>query len=146
MEKIKQNSPTNISVSESVVTSVCNKIIQILNNEQIKPEEVVVVLSQLLIYTGKSISKKDINFDDVAWEELEKEYYSSNKDNDLGLGLVLNGASIMQALNINIINDLKKEDKNVQVPTASKVSQKNRSVSSRSKTSSRNSGRVNRKA
>jgi hypothetical protein len=133
-------------VSESVVTSVCNKIIQILNNEQIKPEEVVVVLSQLLIYAGKSISKKDINFDDVAWEELEKEYYSSNKDNDLGLGLVLNGASIMQALNINIINDLKKEDKNVQVPTASKVSQKNRSVSSRSKTSSRNSGRVNRKA
>jgi hypothetical protein len=139
MEKINQNRQENLTVSESTVTSICNKIINILNKEQIKLEEAVVVLAQLLIYTGKSISLKDIDFDNASWEDLEKEYYSNNKDNDIGLGLILNGGSIMQALNITIINDLNKGKDNVQVSTTRKIPQKNSSAANRSKASSRKS-------
>jgi hypothetical protein len=139
MEKIRQNRQENLAVSESTVTSICNKIINILNKEQIKLEETVVVLAQLLIYTGKSISLKDIDFDNASWEDLEKEYYSNNKDNDIGLGLILNGGSIMQALNITIINDLNKGKDNVQISTTRKIPQKNSSATNRSKASSRKS-------
>ena len=45
--------------------------------------------------------RKDVESLEKKCEELEKQYYSNNKTNDIGLGLVLNGGSIMQAMNYN---------------------------------------------
>ena len=122
-----------MSVKESNVTSICNEVIQLFNQKNLSKEELPIVLAQLLIYCGLSITEKDIDINSISWEDLEKEYYSNNKDNDIGLGLVLNGGSIMQATNINIIKNsdetAKKGITNVQVSTSRKISQENSTTS-----------------
>jgi hypothetical protein len=136
-----------MQINESNVTNICNKIITIFNKEKVPHEEIPVVLAQLLIYCGGSISNKDINWQTVNWEELERIYYSDNKDNDIGLGLVLNGGAIMQALNINIQRSgdatANKGNNNVQISTSTKTAQKNSSITTRSKTSKRVPRRTN---
>ena len=89
-----------MSIQESNITSICNEVIQIFNSKDLSDQEVALTLAQLLIYCGISISKKNIDIHNISWEILEKEYYSNNNDNDLGLGLALNGGSIMQVLNL----------------------------------------------
>lgn len=75
-----------------------NLCIDILNNSNLTNSELVATLAQLLIYSGEAISSKDIDVRDLDIVKLEEEYYGNNKDNDIGLGLILNGASIMSAL------------------------------------------------
>lgn len=60
-----------------------------------------IILAQLLIYSGASITQSKIDLNNINWQELEKKYYSNDKTNDIGLGLVLNGGSIMRAINFN---------------------------------------------
>lgn len=130
-----------MQVHESNVTFICNEIIKILNKHKASNEEIPIVLAQLLIYCGKGISQKNIDFNSTAWEELERLYYSENKDNDIGLGLVLNGGAMMQALNINIIKDsdatANKGIRNVQVSTKPQNPQKSSSATTRPKASKR---------
>lgn len=122
-----------MSVQESNITSVCNEVIQVFNSRQLSEQEIPIVLAQLLIYCGVSISKKDLDIGNLSWEILEKEYYGNNKDNDVGLGLVLNGGAIMQALNINYSQNgdetAKQGKTNVQISTSFKTSQENRTTS-----------------
>lgn len=124
-----------MSVKESHITSICNEVIQIFNSKQPSEQEVAIVLAQLLIYCGVSISKKDLDINNISWEALEQEYYGNNKDNDIGLGLVLNGGAIMQALNINYeknSDETAKQGKtNVQVSTSFKNSQENSTTTTR---------------
>jgi hypothetical protein len=132
-----------MSVKESVITVVCNQIITYLKKSKLSDEELTVSLAQLLIYCGASISKMNIDLKTISWEELEKEYYTNNQSNDLGLGLILNGGTIMQAINIKIEKDsdatATKGKSNVQVSATIKNSQKSSSATNRSKTSKRKS-------
>lgn len=137
-----------MAIRESNVTAVVNQVINQLNKHQITKEEIPVVLAQLLIYCGKSISNKDIDLSKVSMDDLEREYYSNNKDNDIGLGLVLNGGTIMQALNVDIQKNnsdetANKGNKNVQVSTSRKIPQKSSAATSRPKTSKRITRRSN---
>jgi uncharacterized protein YvpB len=75
-----------------------NKCAEILNQSDLTAKEMVVALAQLLIYTGQAITKKEIDIREADLDQLYKEYYANNKENDMGLGLILNGASIMSAL------------------------------------------------
>lgn len=132
-----------MSVKESVITTVCNQVITYLKKSELSNEELTVSLAQLLIYCGASISKMNIDLKTISWEELEKEYYTNNQSNDLGLGLILNGGTIMQAINIKIEKDsdvtATKGKSNVQIPSALKNSQKNSPTTNRPKASKRKS-------
>lgn len=125
-----------MSIQESTITSICNEVIQIFNSKELSEQEISITLAQLLIYCGVSISKKELDINNLSWEILEKEYYGNNKDNDIGLGLVLNGGAIMQALNINYSTNgdetAKQGKTNVQVSTSFKNSQENRTTTTRS--------------
>jgi hypothetical protein len=71
------------------VVSTTNKIIEQLNEQDLSLNETIAVLGQLLIYTGGSLSKQEIDFDDIDWNKLEKIYYMNDQDNDVGLGVML---------------------------------------------------------
>jgi hypothetical protein len=117
------------------ITKAHNQCAQILNNSDLTQTELVVTLAQLLIYSGESITKKEIDVRDLDLEELEKEYYANNKENDIGLGLILNGASIMGAISNFIKGNVtanKENHNDNQVSTTTKISQKNSSASDRS--------------
>ena len=79
-----------------------DKCASILNKSDLTNTELVVTLAQLLMRSGQAITKKDIDIREIKLDDLYKEYYANNKENDIGLGLILNGASIMEAMvNIN---------------------------------------------
>ena len=84
------------------ITEAHNQCVDILNNFGLTQKELVVTLAQLLIYSGSAITKKEIDIYDMDLDALNKEYYSNNSDNDVGLGLILNGASIMGAIKNSI--------------------------------------------
>ena len=103
-----------------------NQCAEILNDSDLTSSELVATLAQLLIYSGQAISEKSIDVRDIDLRDLEKDYYSDNKTNDIGLGLILNGASIMGALSSNIKGDVtanKEIHNDNQVPTTTQVSQ-----------------------
>ena len=75
-----------------------NILIEILNNAELSDSELTATLAQLLIYSGQAITKKDIDIYNMNLDYLNKEYYANNRENDMGLGLILNGASIMGAI------------------------------------------------
>ena len=84
------------------ITDIHNKCVEILNQSDLSMKELVTVLAQLLIYTGGSITQKEIDIHNIDLDSLNREYYADNSKNDIGLGLILNGASIMGAIkNIN---------------------------------------------
>ena len=83
-----------------------NQCADILNELNLTNSELVATLAQLLIYSGQSLTEKQIDVRDIDLQELEKEYYGNNGANDIGLGLILNGASIMGALSSNIKGDV----------------------------------------
>ncbi len=88
------------------IRSVHNQCIEVLNNSELTESELIAVLAQLLIHSGASITKKDLDIFNMDLDTLHKEYYANNKENDIGLGLVLNGASIMGAIPDNIKRDV----------------------------------------
>lgn len=75
-----------------------NKCANVINESDLTQDELIATLAQLLIYSGQAITKKDIDIYSMDLYELDKEYYAQNSDNDIGLGLILNGASIMGTL------------------------------------------------
>jgi len=75
-----------------------NILIEILNNAELTDSELTATLAQLLIYSGQAITNKDIDIHNMNLDYLNKEYYANNRENDMGLGLILNGASIMGAI------------------------------------------------
>lgn len=83
-----------------------NQCADILNTLNLTNSELVATLAQLLIYSGQALTEKQIDVRDIDLPELEKEYYGNNSSNDIGLGLILNGASIMGALSSNIKGDV----------------------------------------
>jgi hypothetical protein len=83
-----------------------NQCAEILNGLNLTNSELVATLAQLLIYSGQALTEKQIDVRDIDLQELEKEYYGNNNTNDIGLGLILNGASIMGALSSNIKGDV----------------------------------------
>lgn len=89
-------------VNQEKVTGAHNQCIEILNEIDLNQSELVATLGQLLIYCGDAISKKEIDIFNMNLSDLHKEYYANNSENDIGLGLVLNGASIMGAISDNI--------------------------------------------
>lgn len=116
-------------MNKNKITKTHNKIVEILNNSDLKNNELVATLGQLLIHSGFSITNKKISKENLNWEELEKIYYSNNSDNDIGLGLILNGGSIMQAIQQNSDSTgdetaLNKEKNDDQVSSTSEISQK----------------------
>jgi len=112
-----------------------SQCVDILNESNLTKNELVATLAQLLIYSGQAITNKTIDVRDMNLRQLEKEYYANNKENDIGLGLILNGASIMGALDTNITGNVtanKENHNDNQVSTTTKVSQENSSTSGRS--------------
>jgi len=93
-------------MEETKIKDAHNQCIDILNNSELSEVELVAVLAQLLIYSGRAITSKDIDLHSMNLEALQKQYYADNADNDLGLGLILNGASIMGAIPDNIKGDV----------------------------------------
>jgi len=96
------NSNIIIFMNTKKITDTHNIIIEILNNAELTNSELTTVLAQLLIYSGQAITKKDIDIYNMNLEYLNREYYINNQDNDIGLGLILNGASIMGAISEQI--------------------------------------------
>lgn len=82
-----------------------NSCVGILNNSELSNKELVATLAQLLIYSGQAITEKEIDIYKMNIDELNKEYYGNNKENDLGLGLILNGSSIMSTVSREINSD-----------------------------------------
>jgi len=109
-----------------------NKIVEILNTNDLTKDELVATLGQLLIYSGEALTNKTIDIHEINLSDLEKEYYGNNKDNDIGLGLILNGASIMGTLNNKITgNEIAQGESNDdQVSTTTKIPQENSTTSS----------------
>lgn len=93
-------------MDENKIREAHNKCAEILNTSDLSKYELIAALAQLLIYSGEAISDKDIDIHEMNLEELHKEYYANNKNNDIGLGLILNGASIMGAIPNNIKRDV----------------------------------------
>ena len=115
------------------IKSTNNKIIDILNESNLNNNEITTLLGQLLIRTGAAISPLDLDIDNLNWRQLETLYYTENEDNDIGLGLLLNGGSIMQAVNHLITStgneNAHKGNDNDQVSTTNQNSQKSSSTS-----------------
>lgn len=122
-------------LTEQKVVEINNKLVGILNEYELTDYELVLILSQLLIYSGHSITKKNIDLDSVSWDDLYQAYYTDNNDNDIGLGLILNGASMTSALPEDVLNQIKGDVtanqgvKNDQVSSTTKVSQESSSAS-----------------
>jgi hypothetical protein len=124
------------------VVSTTNKIIEQLNEQDLSLNETIAVLGQLLIYTGGSLSKQEIDFDDIDWNKLERIYYMNDQDNDVGLGVMLNGGNIMQAINDEFITsnaNAKETTNDNQVSATNQISQKISTASSRSSKTKRRS-------
>jgi hypothetical protein len=114
------------------VVSTTNKIIEQINTSDLSFNETIAVLGQTLIYSGIALSKLDIDIDNLDWDKLERIYYM-NDDNDMGLGVLLNGGAIMQAINDEFItsNETAKENSNDnQVSTTNQISQEDSSTTS----------------
>lgn len=114
------------------ITDAHNKCIEILNESDLTKTELVATLAQLLIYSGQAITSKSIDVRDIAFADLQKEYYANNQDNDIGIGLILNGASIMGTLN-SINGDVtatKEIHNDNQVSTSTKIPQEDGSITS----------------
>lgn len=98
-----------------------NKIVDILNQGELNHHETTVLLGQLLIRVGAAITEVKLDINNINWNQLERIYYTENEDNDIGLGLLLNGGSIMQAINQHITSTgdetARKEIQNDQVST-----------------------------
>ena len=119
-------------MEEVKIKSAHNTCVEILNQSELTDEELVATLAQLLIYSGQAISKKDIDIHNMNLEQLNKEYYANNSDNDLGLGLILNGASIMGVLpqiKGNVTANKENHNDN-QVPTSTEIPQEDSSITS----------------
>ena len=85
-------------MNEELIKNTHNSIVKILNQNNLSNKELVIVLAQLLIYSGQSITEKKIDIHNIDIKILNRLYYADNTDNDIGLGLILNGASIMGAI------------------------------------------------
>ena len=83
---------------EKLVIDTHNKCIKTITESKLTTKETVITLAQLLIFIGSSISEKTLNVYEMNIERLWREYYSENENNDIGLGLVLNGAQLMSAI------------------------------------------------
>lgn len=86
---------------EQIIVETHNKCIKIIEESDLTSKEIIVTLAQMLIYIGESITEKKIDILSMDIQELWREYYSNNKNNDIGLGLILNGAQLMGALDNN---------------------------------------------
>ena len=118
-------------MKESVIQRATSGCIQILNNIEMTNNELIMTLAQLLIRSGASITKKDIDIYDMNLVQLYDKYYSDNDDNDIGLGLILNGASIMEAIPSKINRDVtanKEIANDNQVSPTIKIPQENSST------------------
>lgn len=105
------------------VVSATNKIIEDLNKETLTQNETIAILAQLLIYVGGSYSKQEVDYQNLDWNKLEKLYYLNEDDNDIGLGVLLNGGAIMQAIDDEFITSdvTAKEITNDQVSTTNQI-------------------------
>ena len=114
------------------VVGITNKIIDGLNETELTKNETVAVLGQLLIYTGASLSDLDVDFQKMDWNKLERLYYMNDNEHDIGLGVMLNGGAIMQAIDDEFItsNVNAKESNNGNVSTTNQISQENSTTSS----------------
>ena len=89
-------------IRDDIIKKVHNQCVTILNKSDLSKDELVTVLAQLLIHSGQAVSRKEINIHDMNLHELYREYYAYNEDNDIGLGLILNGSAIMAAIKDNL--------------------------------------------
>jgi len=120
-------------MEETKIKEAHNRCVEILNESDLTEHELVATLAQLLMYSGAAISEKDIDIQTIDLEDLHKEYYANNKNNDLGLGLILNGASIMGAIPSNIKGDVtanKEIHNDNSLSTTTKIPQENSTTSS----------------
>jgi hypothetical protein len=112
------------AMNETTVTETVNKLINILNKEdKISEEEVVTILAQLLIKTGKALYDPQDNLSKIDWVALNREYYMS-KESNIGLGLLLNGGQMMGAVNTKTIAKTNTEKTNDKISTGTKSTQK----------------------
>ena len=92
-------------IREKEIKPVINSCINVINEaaaeDTLNVGEIANVLAQLLILCGASLSEKEVNPYSMDIKELYNTYYNDDK-NDIGLGLVLNGASLMTAITDNI--------------------------------------------
>ena len=86
---------------EQIIIETHNKCIKIIEESNLTSKEIIITLAQMLIYIGESITEKKIDILSMDIQELWREYYGNNKDNDIGLGLILNGTQLMGALDNN---------------------------------------------
>jgi len=113
-------------MNEGRISRVVNKCINALNKEdKITEEEVVVVIAQLLIKTGKALYDPEDKIQEMNWMDLNKEYYT-NKESSIGLGLLLNGGQMMGAVNQNKLKGMEK--KNDRISASIKSTQKDSRV------------------
>ena len=127
-----------MAMRETNIKEAHNRCADLLNTCDLTTDELIAVMGQLLIYSGQAITKKTIDVKDMNLDLLYREYYADNENNDRGLGLILNGASIMGTLDNKYIRE---EIANDQVSTVTKIPQKSSSTSGRPKSAKRGRGR-----
>lgn len=98
-------------VSTEKINKTINGCIRVLNKDDYTEQEIVVIMSQLLIKVGMALfdpegKKLEKGID---WHALNREYYSS-KEANVGLGFLLNGGSMMSVLGEEVMNQLKQVD------------------------------------
>jgi len=126
-------------IERKKVVEGINNCIAVLNELELNEYELITALSQILIYSGHSITNKKIDLKDLSWDALHHLYFTDNSENDIGLGIMLNGATMMEALPEQALNNIKgneianQGDSNVDsVSSTAKISQENSSTSTRS--------------
>lgn len=93
---------------EERIANSTNSVIEILNSNQLEKEEILVTLAQVLIYTGKSMARNEVDLEKINWEEIERTFFmdvDKEKGSDVGLGLILNGGAIMEYVSETNLND-----------------------------------------
>lgn len=100
-----------------------NVCVDFLNKEELTKDELIAVLSQLLIAVGRSMydPENKILGKDIDWISLNREYYEAKNPNN-GLGLMLNGASMMSVISDKLIDE--NGEKNDQISTSKLVKSK----------------------
>jgi hypothetical protein len=92
-------------VREKEVKEVINTCIKALNdthqNIKFTVGEVATIAAQLLIIWGSSIALEDIDPYNMDIKKLYNKYYAES-GNDMGLGMLLNGVSMMSAIDEQI--------------------------------------------
>jgi len=88
--------------------------------------DAILMLSQLLMKVGQRISKIKIDLDTADYKELNKIYYLGD-GSDAGLGLILNGVSLMSALPDTYLDSIEGEQNALSM--SSKISQENSTAS-----------------